>query len=178
MDVTACPNCGGKVQSVSIGWKCKKCNGFIDMQGNFHKHVEEPFLPPVTNADHIRAMSNKELASLLCREGWRMDETQECLEWLEKPADKTADFKKEFNCFEELKSSLEEAVNIKKLLDTLKQAKKCIEILEHQRDAAVKYIEERMVQDVIEGNEPCEVCAKASTTPCDGCDPKWCGREK
>lgn len=178
MDVTACPNCGGKVQSVSIGWKCKKCNGFIDMQGNFHKHVEEPFLPPVTNADHIRAMSNKELASLLCREGWRMDETQECLEWLEKPADKTADFKKEFNCFEELKSSLEEAVNIKKLLDTLKQAEKCIEILEHQRDAAVKYIEERMVQDVIEGNEPCEVCAKASTTPCDGCDPKWCGREK
>ena len=123
-------------------------------------------------------MSNKELASLLCREGWKMNETQECLEWLEKPADETADFKKEFNYFEELKSSLEEVVNVKKLLDTLKQAEKRIEILEHQRDTAVKYIEERMVQDVIEGNEPCEVCAKASATPCEECNPRWCGREK
>ena len=75
-------------------------------------------------------------------------------------------------------SRLEEVVNVKKLLDTLKQAEKCIEILEHQRDAAVKYIEERMVQDVIEGNEPCGVCAKASATPCEECDPQWCGREK
>lgn len=52
-----------------------------------------------------------------------------------------------------------------------------IEILEHQRDTAVKYIEKRMVQDVVEGNAPCEVCAKASATPCEGCDPQWYGRE-
>lgn len=87
-------------------------------------------------------------------------------------------YEAEFNYFEELKSSLEEAVNIKKLLDTLKQAEKCIEILEHQRDAAVTYIEKRMVQDVVEGNKLCEVCAKASDTPCEVCDPKWCGREE
>lgn len=88
------------------------------------------------------------------------------------------DYEAEFSYFDELKSSLEEAVKIKKLLDTLKQAEKCIEILEHQRDAAVKYIEKRMVQDVIDGNEPCEVCAKASDTPCKVCKPKWCGWEE
>ena len=139
VQVISCPSCGGSVKAVSIGWKCEKCHGFIDVQGNFHEHVEEPFLPTMT--------------------------------------DETADFKNEFNYFDELKSSLEEAVKIKKLLDALKQAEKCIEILEHQRDAAVKYIEKHMVQDAVEGNEPCEVCAKASDTPCEVCEPKWYVRE-
>lgn len=40
---------------------------------------------PVTNADHIRAMSDEELANLLCINGWRLWETSECLDWLRQP---------------------------------------------------------------------------------------------
>ena len=38
-----------------------------------------------TNAQKIRAMSDKELAKLLCCTGWRMFEYKECLEWLQRP---------------------------------------------------------------------------------------------
>ena len=44
-----------------------------------------------------------------------------------------------------------------------------------ERDAAVEELENYMVQDVVEGNEPCGICAKASATPCECCDPKWRG---
>ena len=37
-----------------------------------------------TNAQKIRAMSDEELAKLLCCTGWRMFEQKECLEWLQK----------------------------------------------------------------------------------------------
>ena len=67
MEITQCPQCGGKVRSESIGWKCESCQGFIDMQGGFHPHQEEPFMPPMTNADKIRAVSDEELAEWLCR---------------------------------------------------------------------------------------------------------------
>lgn len=40
-----------------------------------------------TNAQKIRAMSDEELAKLLCRTGWRMFEQKECLEWLQRPAE-------------------------------------------------------------------------------------------
>lgn len=40
-----------------------------------------------TNADRVRAMSDEELAHLLCFEGWQMSEVQECLEWLQQPAE-------------------------------------------------------------------------------------------
>ena len=40
-----------------------------------------------TNADKIRAMSDEELAKLLCCTGWRMFEQKECLEWLQQPAE-------------------------------------------------------------------------------------------
>ena len=40
-----------------------------------------------TNAQKIRAMSDEELAKLLCCTGWRMFEQKECLEWLQKPAE-------------------------------------------------------------------------------------------
>ena len=40
----------------------------------------------MTNADRIRAMSDEELAKLLCCTGWRMIEQKECLEWLQRPA--------------------------------------------------------------------------------------------
>ena len=67
MNITSCPQCGGRVRSVSIGWKCEGCNGFIDISGQFHEHKDESFMPPMTNADRIRAMSNEKLAILLCR---------------------------------------------------------------------------------------------------------------
>lgn len=54
MKLTNCPRCGGKLRCDSIGWKCEKCKGFIDMQGNFHEHTEKPFMPPMTNADRIQ----------------------------------------------------------------------------------------------------------------------------
>ena len=41
----------------------------------------------MTNADRIRAISDEELAKLLCCTGWRMIEQKECLEWLQQPAE-------------------------------------------------------------------------------------------
>ena len=41
----------------------------------------------MSNAERIRAMSDEELAHLLCFEGWQMSEVQECLEWLQQPAE-------------------------------------------------------------------------------------------
>ena len=41
----------------------------------------------LSNSDRIRAMSDEELAHLLCFEGWQMSEVQECLEWLQQPAE-------------------------------------------------------------------------------------------
>lgn len=63
MNITQFPQCGGKVRSESIGWTCESCHGFIDMQGGFHPHREEPFMSPMTNDDRIRAMSDEELAN-------------------------------------------------------------------------------------------------------------------
>lgn len=57
-----CPNCGGVLAAESLGWKCKSCRGFISLQdGKFYEYVEKPFMPPQTNADRIRAMSDEEL---------------------------------------------------------------------------------------------------------------------
>ena len=73
---------------------CKKCNNLVndwcekvidspdqDMQRDC-QHFREK-----TNADSIRAMSDEELAKLLCCNGWRMIEQKECLEWLQQPAE-------------------------------------------------------------------------------------------
>ena len=40
-----------------------------------------------TNAQKIRAMTDEELAKLLCCTGWRMFEYKECLEWLKQPVE-------------------------------------------------------------------------------------------
>ena len=58
------------------------------------------------------------------------------------------------------------------------QVKRCIEIVENQRDSAIKELENYMVQDVLDGNEPCAICAKASDTPCEYCNPKWRGQKE
>lgn len=41
----------------------------------------------MTNGDRIRAMSDEELASLLCLTGWQMSERAECLDWLSQPTE-------------------------------------------------------------------------------------------
>ena len=64
MKITQCPLCGGKVRFESIGWECKSRHGFVDMQGGFYPHKEKLFVPPMTNAGRIRAMSDTGLAKL------------------------------------------------------------------------------------------------------------------
>jgi len=97
MELRKCPVCGGKLRSEAIGWICYDCQGFIDMQGVFHEHKEKPFMPPQTNADRLRAMSDEELAeTIACPKGLfdRMDcfdDNRDCmacaLEWLKQPAE-------------------------------------------------------------------------------------------
>jgi hypothetical protein len=103
-----CPACGGRLRDESLGWKCERCRGFIDMRGVFHEHVERPFMPPMTNADHIRAMSDEDLAGMLAAvtaiagtevleipggfndpylKQITMEAAAEFLEWLREPAD-------------------------------------------------------------------------------------------
>ena len=93
MNITNCPQCGGRVRSVSIGWKCESCHGFIDMRGEFHQHKEEPFMPPMTNADRIRAMSDEELLDFMKKSVanaymckiMRTEPMFLTLEWLQQP---------------------------------------------------------------------------------------------
>ena len=67
MNITNCVKCGGNVRSETIGWICENCKGFIDMDGNYHPHVEKPFMPHMTNGDRIRAMTDEELAWYIAR---------------------------------------------------------------------------------------------------------------
>ena len=55
--------------------------------GKCHYKGECGHKAPLTNADRIRAMSDEELAKLLCCTGWRMIEQKECIEWLQQPAE-------------------------------------------------------------------------------------------
>ena len=55
--------------------------------GKCHYKGECGHKAPLTNADRIRAMSDEELAKLLCCTGWRMFEHKECLEWLQMSAE-------------------------------------------------------------------------------------------
>ena len=95
MNITSCPQCGGRVRLVSIGWKCESCQGFIDMRGEFHQHKEEPFMPPMTNADRIRAMSDEELLDFMKKSVanaymckiMRTEPMFLTLEWLQQPAE-------------------------------------------------------------------------------------------
>lgn len=81
-----CPQCGGfgfTSTPVSTDYEitvcraktCELCHG---------AGVIEALM---TNADRIRAMTDEELAKLLCCTGWRMIEQKECLEWLQRPAE-------------------------------------------------------------------------------------------
>ena len=58
------------------------------------------------------------------------------------------------------------------------QLREELEKVTAERNAAVKELENYMVQDVIRGNEPCGMCANARETPCECCNPKWRGPQK
>ena len=59
----------------------------LDMAVKALEDVTDKNVGKMTNADRIRAMSDEELAKLLCCTGWRMFEQKECLEWLQMPAE-------------------------------------------------------------------------------------------
>ena len=59
-----CNNCGAEMVSESLGYKCTKCQGLLDMKGVFHKYIEQPFMPPQTNFDKITE-SVESLASFI-----------------------------------------------------------------------------------------------------------------
>ena len=74
--------------------KCRNC--FFYRNEWCEKIVDSPdpeeardcnYFRDMTNADRIRAMTDEELAKLLCCTGWRMIEQKECLEWLQQPAE-------------------------------------------------------------------------------------------
>ena len=69
----------------------------------------------------------------------------------------------------------EQDKQLDKLQTALEQVKQCIEIVETQRDAAIKELENYMVQDTLDGNKPCEICSKVSDTSCKYYNPKWRG---
>lgn len=71
-----CPRCGNLVSYNSYfgAYYCSVC-------GEYFQEIKK------TNAQKIRAMSDEELAKLLCCTGWRMFEYKECLEWLQQPAE-------------------------------------------------------------------------------------------
>lgn len=54
-----CPHCGGELKSVSIGWKCEKCGGLVDMKGSWHLAVNEPFIPGDVLKEHDEAAGGK-----------------------------------------------------------------------------------------------------------------------
>ena len=59
----------------------------LDMAVKALEDVTDKNVGKMTNADRIRAMTDEELAKLLCCTGWRMIEQKECLEWLQQPAE-------------------------------------------------------------------------------------------
>lgn len=74
--------------------KCRNC--FFYRNEWCEKIVDSPdpeeardcnYFREMTNADRIRAMTDEELAKLLCCTGWRMIEQKECLEWLQQTAE-------------------------------------------------------------------------------------------
>lgn len=65
---TACQNHGKNITLFGDSWQCD-------------------YIPTPTNADRIRAMSDEELAELLCIYDWRLGEMDECLAWLQSPVE-------------------------------------------------------------------------------------------
>ena len=80
--LVSCPQCGGfgfTSTPVSTDYEITVCRAKTCELCHGAGVIEVP----MTNADRIRAMSDEELAKLLCCTGWRMIEQKECLEWLQ-----------------------------------------------------------------------------------------------
>lgn len=100
--ITNCPKCGGIVRAETIGWFCNECRGFIDMHGRYYPYKNKSFLPPQTNADHIRGMTDEELAHMLkdnkmCPPGAICSKVKNCegcfYQWLQQPYKENEDEK-------------------------------------------------------------------------------------
>ena len=63
------------------------CIEYARLGENTECYLCPDYKAPMSNADRIRAMDDEKLAIFLCLEGWRMGETQECMEWLQQPAE-------------------------------------------------------------------------------------------
>lgn len=77
--------------------------------------------------------------------------------------------------WEQINEAIDMAISALNSSSKLDQMKRCIEIVETQRDAAIKELENYMIQDALDGNRPCEVCSKVSDKSCKYCNPKWRG---
>ena len=78
-----------RTESVEIGGNAVSVCRFLEaldmaIAALREQEGKDTYVP--TNADSIRAMTDEELAKLLCCTGWRMMEQKECLEWLQQPA--------------------------------------------------------------------------------------------
>jgi hypothetical protein len=72
--------------------KCKACNREMAAQDWNHRWVctrcgrTKPYAEPMTNADHIRAMTDEELAELFVdRAGFTWSTAEYALVWLKQP---------------------------------------------------------------------------------------------
>ncbi len=74
------------------GVRCEACGKAVCV----HCHpdyvkMDDCLGPPapkaITNAAHIRTMSDEELAEFLCCIEWRLTEYKACLDWLQQPAE-------------------------------------------------------------------------------------------
>ena len=41
----------------------------------------------ISNGEKLKSLNNEKLAEYLCTEGWTMGDVEECLKWLEQPAE-------------------------------------------------------------------------------------------
>lgn len=69
--------------------RCRVPGCLLDCGGAACGNARKRDCPDVvfTNADKIRDMGNEEMAELLCISGWRLGDKDECLAWLQKPAE-------------------------------------------------------------------------------------------
>ena len=75
-----CENCA-HYHMEAYEWPCNVCEASYD---NPPTKWEEPEDKPQTNADHIRAMTDEELAHFLA---WHWNKKDYGLEWLKQPAE-------------------------------------------------------------------------------------------
>ena len=159
MKIMYCPQCGGKVKSESIGWTCESCQGFVDMQGGFHPHKEESFVPPMTYECHefeeceYNGQPECRLPDGMdCPHGLKADkpaaeswmDIEALIEKLNQYSQSSIAYKMggEFAdaCVDAVSTLFVLQSENEKLRDELERVKKRIEIVEFQRDAAIKQL--------------------------------------